>query len=708
MYTALVLMALPCSGQVSPAKLTREADSYFEHDKFRTALKYYQEAGNPDTWNKEAALRVGISQFEINRIDESIQTLTRLAEGEKTDDYVYLYLARAYQHREEFESAIRFYKQFLRKNKRDDATRDWAKDEIKRCANGLHLKFGEETAFAENLGAVINTLDDEIGPIPSPTVQNRLYFASNRAGSKGNRQLIDGTPDAKYGDLPFDVYVTRKENGSWQYPEPMGDLFNTGQHDLFLDFSLDGQVSFLYRSDKLNAGRILTDTFSTDPDKPAGQGVLNGPLRPEYGDRDLRVFNDTILLFASARPGGYGGFDLYISVQRFGLWQQPVNLGPEINTFYDERYPCLTQNGRVLFYSSNNLHSIGGLDIFRADYDEATGAWSEPQNLGMPVNSPGDDQQFELSADGLTAFVASDRKKGFGGFDLYSVYFKKQIKENLQMAQPVTFYQHAEEFRRRQEMGTADSAALQNTGIEEEKEFYVSDLYYGEDDLIITPQNIKKLDLIANMMLIYPRLELELVCHSFSGVRPAFSLYFSVKKAEKALEYLMQKGVAPARINLKGAGEYFPLRIKGRVSPLINKLNRRISVRFQHIEEEPLMVFKEKQVLPEEVDESKLYETMTDSLYYMVQIASTTQMIQSPLLDTEPYAVIEYDYPRKAYRYLVGFARDHASIKPVMMNMRENGFDDAFIVPFIHGMRIDRKDVLKHADQYPDLLNLFE
>jgi outer membrane protein OmpA-like peptidoglycan-associated protein len=710
-FAWLFFIAFFATGQISSARLVQEGDGYYEQQAFRAALQYYQEAGNAETWKKETKLRVGICQFEINRLDESIRTLNDLIAEGKTDPTVYLYIAKSNQHRNQFENAIKFYKQFLRKGKTDELTREWTKDEIKRCANGMHLKFGEEIAYIENLGAEINTLLDEMAPLPSPNYQDRLYFSSNRFGSKGEKLNRNGQVDSKYGSSPYDIFTIEKANGAWQQVLPMQGEFNTGQHDYIYDFSLDGQIVYHFQGNTFVGGNIFTDTFQLDPELPPKRGRITSPIKSEYGDQDLRIFNDTILLFSSARPGGYGGYDLYICVNRYGKWLDPMNLGPRINSFYDERHPFLATNGRTLFFSSNNLKSTGGLDIFRSDFLDAEGKWSDIQNLGIPVNSPADDIHFELSSDGSFAYMSSNRKSGFGGFDLYSIYFKNQVQEQLKISIPVSFYQQMEISERRlDEIGDSLLSGSVDPDMIEKKEYYIGDLYYNSDDVIVTPQNIKKLELITNMMLIYPKIELEMVCHEASDITSAFSLYFSIKKAEKARDFLVRKGVDVNRIHIKGAGNYFPISSSGKMSPLINKLNRRIDIRFHKTETEPIKILKEQVQIPELIDqdEQKNYEELTRKLYYMVQIASTTQMYQNPILENEDYAMIEFEQSRKQYRYLVGMAKDYKQIKKHLEELKSKGFNDAFVVPYIGGMRIERNAVLDYADQYPDLLNLFE
>ena len=110
-----------------------------------------------------------------------------------------------------------------------------------------------------------------------------------------------------------------------------------------------------------------------------------------------------ILFFASDRPGGYGGSDIWMSeLDANGNWQEPVNLGPVINTTGNERSPFLHTDSRTLYFSSSVSDArpgLGGMDIYYSKLDE-NGKWSKPVNIGYPINSENDDVDFFVSLDG--------------------------------------------------------------------------------------------------------------------------------------------------------------------------------------------------------------------------------------------------------------------------------------------------------------------
>ena len=120
------------------------------------------------------------------------------------------------------------------------------------------------------------------------------------------------------------------------------------------------------------------------------------------------------LYFASDRPGGYGGRDLYrLTRLPNGDWSKAQNMGPEINTPYDEDSPFIAVNNKTLYYASNGPESMGGFDIFVIFRDEENN-WSKPANMGFPINSTGDDIYYTTTVDGLRGYLSSFRKNGFG------------------------------------------------------------------------------------------------------------------------------------------------------------------------------------------------------------------------------------------------------------------------------------------------------
>ena len=136
------------------------------------------------------------------------------------------------------------------------------------------------------------------------------------------------------------------------------------------------------------------------------------------------------MFFASNRPGGFGGYDIYYSmILPDGTWGIPFNLGEPVNSENDENYPNITAEGTTLYFSSNGHNSIGGYDVFRSRLIE--NKWSEPKNLGYPINDTYDNFNIALTSNARYGYVSRSESDGIGGLDIYRVIFNDIPKTNI-------------------------------------------------------------------------------------------------------------------------------------------------------------------------------------------------------------------------------------------------------------------------------------
>ncbi len=630
--------------------------------------------------------------YEINDVDGAIRIFQNLINEGKTEPLVFFYLAKSYHSRKLFPEAITNYKKFLQRTKADDPLRTWVKDELTRCANGSRLKYADQEAYVENAGTGINTQFAEFGVKNSPTTIDKIYFNSNR----------DQNASASISVFNTDIYSAALDNGRWTSPVPLPSSVNSRSYEEVSGFSSDGQILYYLKSSE-RGFKIMTDTFSGQ-EGIVYNGIFDGPSDPGSGGNDITFFNDSICLFSSDRPGGFGGYDLYISMLSNDNWTQPINLGPAINTFYNERFPFLTRNGQMLLFSSDNLESIGGFDIFRASFDPIELTWSLPENLGLPINSSLDDTHIVLAPDGMTAFISSNRKDSHGDFDLYRVFFKQPVHAHQEIYFVPTFYHSML-------LAGEDKASPEIPDRPlEVKEYFISHIFIDENGEVLTPQNTKKLDLLANLLLIYPQIKAELSSFEIPSGQRTFSLYFSIKKAEQAADYLVRKGVPRNRLILKGYGSSFPLAINpggmNQQSPVYIKLNHRLEIGLHNFEDEPVITHLENIPVPANLLDPKggKFIGLRHGMYYSVQIASVSQILQNQSLETVDEMFIELDNGQGNYRYMAGMISTFKESEDKLNEMIALGFTDAFIVPYLDGIRLTRTEIPGLTTEYPDLL----
>ena len=359
-----------------------------------------------------------------------------------------------------------------------------------------------------------------------------------------------------------------------------------------------------------------------------------------------------------------------------------------------------------MYFSSNGRKSIGGFDVFRTEFNSSAKTWRTPQNLGLPINSAGDDTHWSLASDGLSAYFSSDRKTGYGQRDIYVAYLKSPVDAHLQISDPVSFAQYIKP-------GSVIEAPSAETEQQQVKEYYISNLYFDNSDQVLTPQNMKKLSLLVNMLKIYPDVDVAITCHDISSGPKAFDLYFSLKKAEKAAEFLANNGIGRDRVVVRGAGAQYPLAqqpASGIQSPIVERLNRRMEIKVINVDDQPLRLIYEEPNIPENVKNSAglEYSKVTKGLVYRVQIVSVNHLYQNPILEEDYDVLVEYDPNSGNYRYLLGMESEYADALILRDQLRNSGFSDAYIVTYINDNRISRGQLEPYLEQFPDLKNMLD
>ena len=258
----------------------------------------------------------------------------------------------------------------MKNSSSNDSNRLAIKDEIKRCAQGLKIKYQKELAVVENLGENINTRFDEFASVESPNDSDKLYFSSARTRNLGGLRDEEGKLDNLKGKYSSDIFSIILQNGTWTNPKRLSNLLNSTQNDVILDFNEDGSAMLLFKGFDFFSGQILVDSFKPIEDKPIYPNRFQSSVVAERGDASPYFFNDSTLIFSSRIEGGFGGSDLYISQKSKGKWCPPLNLGNTINSAYDESTPFLAEDGRTLYFSSNTTKGIGGFDIYKASFND--------------------------------------------------------------------------------------------------------------------------------------------------------------------------------------------------------------------------------------------------------------------------------------------------------------------------------------------------
>jgi outer membrane protein OmpA-like peptidoglycan-associated protein len=201
----------------------------------------------------------------------------------------------------------------------------------------------------------------------------------------------------------------------------MGPPINTEDHDATAGLSNDGQTLYLYY-DRKDDGDIWQTHLNGDKwSKPEHMSDKINGSKSHESTVSVGPDNRT-LYFISDRPGGLGGRDIWKTVMNEkGKWTDAVNMGPTLNTEYDEEGVDILPDGKTMYFSSQGHKTMGGYDIFKSV--NTNGQWSEPENIGYPVNTPDDDVFFVMAASGKHGYYASIQKGGYGDKDIYMITF---------------------------------------------------------------------------------------------------------------------------------------------------------------------------------------------------------------------------------------------------------------------------------------------
>lgn len=688
--------------------IAKQANKFLNAEKYEEALELYNqlEGINQD---KNLLFKRGIANYHSRNADDAVRdfTLARRIGYEEND--IYLYAAKALHSRGSYLDAAQFYKNYLRYAD-DDEEEFMIVEKIKQCMFAYNNQFNDQLAFVENLGSSVNTEYDEVNPVQSPTSQNKYYFSSNRSGSTGGLRNKKGYKDEIYGKYSSDMYAIELDGGNWTSVSSFHPILNGPKDDIIQGFNPNGSVLYFLKTQDGSAGEIYADTFSVDKDPEAFPKLFRSPVISELGDKDLKVFNDQTIIFSSKRAGGYGGYDLYVTYLENDSWTVPINLGPEINSQYDEVSPFLAKSGKKLFFSSDRIEGFGGFDIFEANYSAEASTWSVAQNIGTPLNSPMNDINFSLSYDGMTAIFSSDRIGTLGGFDLYQAYYKDQVMDQLMYTETLPFISYSADTTIVEEVTevtqTADENRLSDSPIIK-KEFYNEPLYYGSDEIIIDASNKSKLDKVKNILTVYPEVSVVLTGHSIAEGMREFDLYFSIKRAEKAAQYLIDNGVDIKRIKVRGLGSNFPHTKHNKTGSnrLSEKNNRRIDVSFIKVPANRLTIITE---MPAVIDAMKdgssdeYYNTLK-GLAYKIEIAKTKQMYKGDVIRQYESGVVEKEMTDTDYTYSVGVYDVYYDAKQLKSTLLRNGINNAKVIPYMNDVQLNRGQVEVLKDVYPDL-----
>lgn len=640
-----------------PKEIFLDAEYFILYEEYLDALPGYLQLYETDPENANLNYRIGICYLNIPGekskavvfLEVAVKNITpSYREGSFTEDRApidaYFYLGNAYLIQNEYSQASRTYTKYLEfVDPADTVNINYVNQQIKACKTAQVLikspVFFEKRILGEN----INDENSNFNPLVSGDQTSIVYMTSE-----------------KFYDA---IYYAKKEGDNWgarenltPYVQSDGDLYTSA-------LSFSGTELFLSKDDDFNSDLYsskLVDGVWTTAEK------LNKNINTRYWESHAGISpNGNTLYFTSNRKGGIGGLDIWKSEREeaTGDWGPAVNLGPEINTPYNEDTPFMTDDGSTLYFSSQGHENMGGFDIFYSTLGD-DGTWSEPVNLGYPLNTSDDDLFFVPVNNGINAYYTIfDPLEGSGKEDIYLLdIFSDRNPREVEVKGTVSLADSPKDYEKPIQVNVIDRSnnkplttissdpqtgrfsyktrtpgeyQLVFTGEgyqKDEKDFTVPadyslaeivimaelepvakayiilrSIFFDFDKYSIKASEKPKLEALAEIMKEQPDLKVEIIGNTDAKGPDGYNQRLSINRANSTIQFLTGKGISMNRFKMTGAGENDPIAINNYIDgsdcPPGRELNRRVDIHVTETENE--LIVPEEIIVPEELKTKK-------------------------------------------------------------------------------------------------------
>lgn len=461
----------------------------------------------------------------------------------------------------------------------------------------------------KRLGININSKYDEYAPVITADGL-QMFFTSKRPFSETEIKKNKSSKEKIYSS------VRNSDKEEWNPAVPLPEVINEKIRNVSdIAVTNDGQKLLIYFDDEGN-GEIYESELKGKDWQPAQS--LGFPINTEYHESSASYAPDgKTLYFVSNRKGGIGGRDIWMSTRTpDGKWTTPINVGEPINTPDDEEGVFIHPDGKTMFFSSKGHKGKGGYDVYVSVYDE--GHWSDPVNLGEPVNGPGDDIFIVLTANGKKGYFSSSAENNKDK-DIYELEFipkftlKKQgpklalvkgIVVDEETNQPVAakinvvdnekntpigdyksneatgsflislpsgknygFNVNAEGYMFHSEnFNLPDSAEYKEVFIKvnmkklkKGTKVVLKNIFFDYNKATLRPESYPELNKVVELLNSNPNLKVEISGHTDSKGSDDYNLKLSQARAKSVVDYIISQGIPPNRLIDKGYGETQPI-----------------------------------------------------------------------------------------------------------------------------------------------------
>ena len=408
-------------------KSIKEGDKQYKAGKgtYDIARDHYLFAQQYNSENSQLNYKLGVcflfTDHKYKAIDYLQKAYTLNPDVSKD---IHLLLGHAYQLVLEFDLAVQHYNMHLETLKPEDleAFSGLIAKRLEECEHGRQLSMDPVRVILKNLGSEVNSKYDDYNPVFAFD-DTALFITSRRPFEKSKRNEIDN----KFNE---DIYRSALINHKFSQAVRLGKPFNSPNNDALVRISQDGSRMLIYRG-HIEGGDLQVSIYNPEKKRWSKPKGVRRNLASKEGETSAALSQDNAELFfiSGNEKLSLGGKDILTSrLDEKGKWSDPVNAGSTLNTPYDEEGVFISADGRHLYFASQGHNSMGGFDIFRSTR-LPDGFWSEPENLGYPINTPDDEVFYVTDQAGTYGYYSTTRPGGSGSRDIYKVIYLGSEKE---------------------------------------------------------------------------------------------------------------------------------------------------------------------------------------------------------------------------------------------------------------------------------------
>lgn len=413
----LFLLALPTLLQAQKhSKNLERANNLFDEYSYIQAIQVYEKILKKNSI-PEAYLKLAESYRLTRRMDLSLLNYRKAAEA-NTIDSIYLYhFASVLKYNQQYEEAKKWYLKY------EDYKQDGMGKKQAKFIELIHF-FTRDSSKVEIKNLAFNSEYADFSPA---FFKDGLIFSSTRTKGKNTGGLDQWT-----GENYNDIYFIEKINiDSTSKAKILKGFINSNYHEGPASYNPTDDIIYFTRNSidkkgiqkRSKEGILKIQIYTAQETMLRWDIIQNFELNnPNYiYSHPSITHNGKRLYFASDMAGGYGGLDIYYTDKIDSTWSPPINLGPQVNTQWNEAFPYVHSTG-TLYFASDGLPGLGGFDVYSVRFNGLN--WDDVKNLGYPINTSFDDFGFIIDQTNKSGYISSNRNGGKGSDDIFSVYIK--------------------------------------------------------------------------------------------------------------------------------------------------------------------------------------------------------------------------------------------------------------------------------------------